>query len=598
MKKKKTNYNKTLLDECLNRDAATLIGVGDDYKEEKKDEFIKIKRESIINFRCKCGQEYSKGFRAIYEKGGALCKTCTKEKTKVKVKATNLEIYGFEYVSQNNEIKAKTVSTNLKKYGVKNPLQNNEIKAKTKATNKSKLQDISLYYGKKKKPAGFWINENNKRLYCDWISSELNYKKIEDWYKVTGKDFVDNGAGGLLSIYIDSPIAILKDVYPEHNLIWEKEWLFNCTTRNFWDKHENQRLYCDWLSSELNYKKIEDWYNITQQIINNNKGSGLLDKYNGSPGALLKAVYPEHNSIWEKEWLFGMTSLNYWSNFENHKIFCVSLYQKLEYTCMEDWYKVTGKDILDAGGGGLLMKYYENSIKNLLKAVYSEHNSIWEKEWLFNCTTRNFWDKHENQRLYCDWLSTELNYKKIEDWYNISARIINNNKGSGLLDKYNSSPLALLKVVYPEYVWEKHKFHPQHSGISISWIKSIEDTLGISIQHAENGGEYKIPNSKFSADGYHEETNTIYEYHGCFWHGCPSCYPNREDLNPISKKTFEELYTSTLDRTNSLKTLGYNVIEIWGCEHKEENSHPDFDEEHDEEQIIIKGRNKRQKYEI
>ena len=32
------------------------------------------------------------------------------------------------------------------------------------------------------------------------------------------------------------------------------------------------------------------------------------------------------------------------------------------------------------------------------------------------------------------------------------------------------------------------------------------------------------------------KNNTVYEFHGCFWHGCPKCFPNRNDINPKSKK--------------------------------------------------------------
>ena len=25
-------------------------------------------------------------------------------------------------------------------------------------------------------------------------------------------------------------------------------------------------------------------------------------------------------------------------------------------------------------------------------------------------------------------------------------------------------------------------------------------------------------------DGLHEATNTVFQFHSCFWHGCPKCY--------------------------------------------------------------------------
>jgi len=49
------------------------------------------------------------------------------------------------------------------------------------------------------------------------------------------------------------------------------------------------------------------------------------------------------------------------------------------------------------------------------------------------------------------------------------------------------------------------------------------------IQHAGNAGEFKIPETRFTVDGYAADTNTIYEFHGCFWHGCEKCFPVRHE---------------------------------------------------------------------
>ena len=30
-------------------------------------------------------------------------------------------------------------------------------------------------------------------------------------------------------------------------------------------------------------------------------------------------------------------------------------------------------------------------------------------------------------------------------------------------------------------------------------------------------------------DGYDKESNIVYEFQGCFWHGCTDCYKNRTE---------------------------------------------------------------------
>ena len=58
----------------------------------------------------------------------------------------------------------------------------------------------------------------------------------------------------------------------------------------------------------------------------------------------------------------------------------------------------------------------------------------------------------------------------------------------------------------------------QYSMESISWLEwKVEEhrRIGepITIQHALNGGEFKVPNTNFKLDGYCKSTRTAYEYH-------------------------------------------------------------------------------------
>ena len=61
----------------------------------------------------------------------------------------------------------------------------------------------------------------------------------------------------------------------------------------------------------------------------------------------------------------------------------------------------------------------------------------------------------------------------------------------------------------------------------------------------------------------------VYEFHGCFYHGCPRCYPSRKTRNPVNQKTMEVLYDETQAKLELLRGQGYVVVICW--EH-------DFDE--------------------
>jgi G:T-mismatch repair DNA endonuclease (very short patch repair protein) len=84
-----------------------------------------------------------------------------------------------------------------------------------------------------------------------------------------------------------------------------------------------------------------------------------------------------------------------------------------------------------------------------------------------------------------------------------------------------------------------------------------------SIKHALNDDEVKICGAK--VDGFDEKSNTVYQYHGCFWHGCFKCY-NPDFINNKNKTTMEDLYEQTIERSEQLKQAGYNLMEMWECE--------------------------------
>lgn len=106
-----------------------------------------------------------------------------------------------------------------------------------------------------------------------------------------------------------------------------------------------------------------------------------------------------------------------------------------------------------------------------------------------------------------------------------------------------------------------------YSSISVKWLKSIMEIENIFIQHAENIGEYKLPNTNYRVDGFCKETNTVYEYHGDCFHGNPNIYNTNEICSPFSKSTAGELYQQTTNREQIIKKLGYNLVVVWGSEY-------------------------------
>ena len=102
------------------------------------------------------------------------------------------------------------------------------------------------------------------------------------------------------------------------------------------------------------------------------------------------------------------------------------------------------------------------------------------------------------------------------------------------------------------------------------WLEWMAEQSAIHIQHALNhSGEYRIPGTNYRVDGYCQTTNTVYEYLGCLWHGCPDCYVDRTQTLPKTKEMPDLLLSKTESRTRELKALGYNVITVWEHAFKE-----------------------------
>jgi hypothetical protein len=71
------------------------------------------------------------------------------------------------------------------------------------------------------------------------------------------------------------------------------------------------------------------------------------------------------------------------------------------------------------------------------------------------------------------------------------------------------------------------------------WLSSLDG----NIRHALNGGEVTL--GPYTVDGYDEESRTVYEFYGCYWHGCPDCYPNLaiRKCIPIAFRKPTKIYT-------------------------------------------------------
>ena len=118
---------------------------------------------------------------------------------------------------------------------------------------------------------------------------------------------------------------------------------------------------------------------------------------------------------------------------------------------------------------------------------------------------------------------------------------------------------------------EENGFRPQqaqpYGQMAIQWLTRESDRTGCTIRHQGNGREKRV--GKLLVDGWCAKTRTAYQFHGCYFHGCPKCY-DHEETNTLNGKTMGTLLADTKKHTTYLRRH-VKVVEMWECQWKRES---------------------------
>ena len=218
-------------------------------------------------------------------------------------------------------------------------------------------------------PQGFWRKDDikqleNIRFYMNWLKNILGYKSLDDFYKISIKDFKENYGGRLTKIYNDTPLNILKDTYPE------KKWygfLFNYTTRGIYDTDEGRKEIIQYIEEKENITNESDWYKYDGNIFTKYNVSGLLaNQFKSSISALLKSVYPDYP--W-KMYLFTKTPHQYWQNKDNRLKYLNDFIVFKKYSINDHLYKARYEDFVEFHGRGILDMYNSSYIHLIMDTI-------------------------------------------------------------------------------------------------------------------------------------------------------------------------------------------------------------------------------------
>ena len=118
----------------------------------------------------------------------------------------------------------------------------------------------------------------------------------------------------------------------------------------------------------------------------------------------------------------------------------------------------------------------------------------------------------------------------------------------------------------------ENKFRPERSqkyGYTarqwLEWLMRVDPNL--EIQHLFNGAEKKIGIQNVPVDGWDQKSRTVFQFHGCYWHGHECSLGQRavEEVRVRRRK-------ATVRVAKNIIQAGFKLVEMWECQWREKKN--------------------------
>ncbi|CAH3017890.1 unnamed protein product, partial [Porites evermanni] len=98
------------------------------------------------------------------------------------------------------------------------------------------------------------------------------------------------------------------------------------------------------------------------------------------------------------------------------------------------------------------------------------------------------------------------------------------------------------------------------------WLEWKAHEGGIFIRHQMNNTEKRVGERKIPVDGFHGPSQTVFHFHGCWWHGHICHLAKGKEMNEKRKRPMVELLEETKETSKYIKAQEYNLVEIYECQ--------------------------------
>ena len=186
-----------------------------------------------------------------------------------------------------------------------------------------------------------------------------------------------------------------------------------------------QKEFLQSLSQKYNFQSIDDYSKLTIPNFIENRGKTLLKQYNFSITNLLSTSFPEHD--W-KNFENRRREQGFWNSPENQRKYLDYLFKELKLTSLDDWSKVSRKELKKYKPSGLL-KHYSNNLSLAVSVLYPEHQ--WKTLPRIHNKYFILFSPKENKN------NDENNSRKEIEVKNENREINNNNNNN--IDNYNDN---------------------------------------------------------------------------------------------------------------------------------------------------------------
>lgn len=287
-------------------------------------------------------------------------------------------------------------------------------------------QQLSATNCRARAPHGHWACRDTCAAALGKAAKGAGIVWPDNWRELRASHLKSAGVGGMLS-YHGSLQRACAFVIPEasrQSLQPRYQWSLPAERRRF-------------LTALAEARGIEPtapgaWREVTNAVVLEHGGGGLLRLHGGSLAAALREAFPEAGS---GILLGARAPRGHWKSLEARRQFLQDFARARGIQEPHEWRRVTTADVTRAGGSGMLAWYggkLAPALQECLGAAFVQGREVAYADLM----QRWQWRSASERKRFLAWTGEVLNLRTDEDWASVTTTMLIAIGGEGLVEKY------------------------------------------------------------------------------------------------------------------------------------------------------------------